>query len=51
MAFDATGNLFVAETIRDGGGDILEFTRGGGQRIVFPSGLTCPEYLTFETPR
>jgi hypothetical protein len=50
MAFDAAGNLFVAETIRDTGGDILEFTTGG-QRIVFASGLNRPEYLTFGPPR
>jgi len=50
MAFDAPGNLFVAETIRDGGGDILEFTTGR-QRFVFASGLNRPEYLTFGPPR
>ena len=50
MAFVAAVNLFVAETIRDTGGDILEFTTGG-QRIVFASGLNRPEYLTFGPPR
>jgi hypothetical protein len=50
MAFGAAGNLFVAETIRDTGSDILEFTTGG-QRIVFASGLNRPEYLTFGPPR
>ena len=49
MAFDAAGNLFVTETIRDTGGDILEFTSGG--RVVFASGLNRPEYLTFGPPR
>ena len=50
LALDAAGNLFVAETLRDAKGDILEFTTGGGE-IVFASGLNRPEYLTFGPPR
>jgi hypothetical protein len=50
LAFDVAGNLFVAETLRDAGGDILEFTTGGGE-IVFASGLNRPENLTFGPPR
>src|SRR5712691_6047271 len=45
LAFDANGNLFVA----DGGnsGKILEFAPGNGNPTIFASGVTSPEFLAF----
>ena len=51
LAFDASGNLFVAENINFPDGDILEFAPGGGASTVFASGLGRPQYLTFGPPR
>ena len=50
LAFDASGNLFVAETLAAPDGDILEFTTGGAQ-IVFASGIDRPEFLAFGPAR
>jgi hypothetical protein len=50
LAFDASGNLFVAEFVAPGGnltpGDILEFTPGGTE-TVFASGIRKPTFLAF----
>jgi hypothetical protein len=51
MAFDSSGNLFVAEANPIPDGDILKFPPGGGSHTVFASGFGRPEYLTFGPPR
>jgi len=38
LAFDRSGNLFVAEIRQDGPGDILKFTPDGNM-TVFASGI------------
>ena len=45
LAFDHTGNLFVAESAT---GSILKFTAEGGTRSVFASGLGDPVGLAFD---
>ena len=46
LAFDSSGNLFVAELVNMGVGEISEFTPGGS-RSTFASGLTAPFSLAF----
>ena len=52
LAFDRSGNLFVAEIIQDAPGDILKFTPNGTMTIfasgIGPGGNGGPEYLAFE---
>src|SRR6266545_2925807 len=48
LAFDSSGNLFVAEAIQPG--DILKFFPDG-THTVFASGFGRPEFLTFGPPR
>ena len=50
LAFDVSGNLFVAEALGAPDGDILEFPATGGMSI-FASGIDRPEYLTFGPAR
>jgi hypothetical protein len=50
LAFDGAGNLFVAEIIPDGPGDILKFTPEGNRTVfaVVPGGGNSgPEFLAF----
>jgi hypothetical protein len=52
MAFDLFGNLFVAELKAAAPGDILKFSRNGGQTVFAsgigqPQGNGGPEFLTF----
>ncbi len=52
LAFDSSGNLFVAEASGEFlPGDILKFPSGGGMPEVFASGLFRPQFLTFGPPR
>jgi DNA-binding beta-propeller fold protein YncE len=51
LAFDGSGNLFVAESLGNFMGDILEFPVEGGSPTVFASGIPRPEFLTFGPPR
>ena len=58
LAFDRSGNLFVAETIQTGPGDILKFTPGGIETVfasgIGPAGNGGPEFLAIQlrpTPR
>src|SRR5438874_1541738 len=51
LAFDSSGNLFVAESNDFPDGDILEFPPGGGSPTVFASFLNRPQFLTFGPPR
>ena len=51
LAFDSSGNLFVAESNTAPDGDILEFAPGGGTPTVFVPGLNLPQFLTFGPPR
>jgi hypothetical protein len=58
LAFDRGGNLFVAEIIQTGPGDILKFTPGGVETVfasgIGPGGNGGPEFLAFQllpTPR
>jgi glucose/arabinose dehydrogenase len=50
LAFDSSGNLFVAEANAIPDGDILKFPPGGVPK-VFASGFGRPEFLTFGPPR
>ena len=50
LAFDGSGNLFVAEAKPAPDGLILEFPTAGGE-VVFASGIDFPEFLTFGPPR
>ena len=52
LAFDLFGNLFVAELKAAAPGDILKFSRNGGQTVFAsgigrPEGNGGPEFLTF----
>ena len=51
LAFDSSGNLFVAEANAIPDGDILKFPPDGGSLTVFASGFGRPEFLTFGPPR
>jgi hypothetical protein len=51
LAFDSSGNLFVAESNLAPGGDILKYPPGGGTPTVFASGFGRPQFLTFSPPR
>jgi len=59
LAFDRGGNLFVAEIIQTGPGDVLKFTLDGvgtvfASGIGRPEGNGGPEYLAVQllpTPR
>jgi glucose/arabinose dehydrogenase len=51
LAFDSSGNLFVAEANAIPDGDILKFPGGEGAPTVFASGFGRPEFLTFGPPR
>jgi hypothetical protein len=51
LAFDGSGNLFVAEANAIPDGAILKFPPGGGLPTVFASGFGRPEFLTFGPPR
>jgi hypothetical protein len=46
LAFDGSGNLFLAELVKPNMGDILEFTPDGA-RSTFASGLQAPNSLAF----
>jgi hypothetical protein len=51
LAFDSSGNLFVAEANAIPDGDIKVFAPGGGEPTVFASGFGRPEFLAFGPPR
>lgn len=53
LAFDSSGNLFVAEANAIPNGDILEFPAGSHEPNYppFASGFGRPEFLTFGPPR
>jgi hypothetical protein len=54
LAFDSSGNLFVAEAglpETNVIGDILKFPPGGGSYTVFAAGFGRPQFLTFGPPR
>jgi hypothetical protein len=51
LAFDSSGNLFVAETNFAPDGDILKFSTCGATPTVFATGLNRPHFLTFGPPR
>jgi len=51
LAFDSSGNLFVAESNPAPDGDILKFPPGGSSPTVFAPGLNRPQFLTFGPPR
>jgi hypothetical protein len=55
LAFDSSGNLFVAEVNQPEAnqpGEILKFPPGGGPPTVFASfSIGRPEFLTFGPPR
>jgi hypothetical protein len=52
LAFDRAGNLFVAEIIQTGPGDILKFTPNGVGTVfasgIGPGGNGGPEYLAVQ---
>jgi hypothetical protein len=54
LAFNRGGNLFVAEIIQTGPGDILRFTPSGIGTVfasgIGPGGNGGPEYLAVQLP-
>ena len=51
LAFDSSGNLFVAESNFAPDGDILKFPTCGATPTFFATGLNRPQFLTFGPPR